>query len=72
MNARERIGLQIVRLRQERGLTQRDLANLTGVTQSNIWKIETGKYSVSLDILSRITESLGAKVELVKTENHQK
>lgn len=71
MSERERIGLQIARLRQEKQLTQRDLARLTGFSNSNIAKIEKGAYSVGIDVLSKMAEALDARVELVKIKDHQ-
>lgn len=65
MNDRERIGLAIAKLRQEKGLSQRTLAELTGLNHTNIWKIEKGKYSVGLDILSKICSVLGKRVDIV-------
>lgn len=65
MNDRERIGLQIAMLRKDKGLSQRDLAGLTGLNYTNIWKIENGKYSVGLDILSKICNALGKRVDIV-------
>lgn len=65
MNDRERIGLQIAMLRKDKGLSQRDLAGLTGLNYTNIWKIEKGKYSVGLDILSKICNALGKRVDIV-------
>lgn len=65
MNDRERIGLAIATLRQEKGMSQRDLAELTGLNYTNIWKIEKGKYSVGLDILSKICSALGKRVDIV-------
>lgn len=71
MDNRVRIGAKITKLRTEKGLTQRDLASLTGLSQSNIWKIETGKYSVSIDILSRICEQLGKKIDIVEKDENE-
>lgn len=65
MTDRERIGLQIAHLRKAKGLSQRDLAELTGLNYVNIWKIEKGKYSVGLDILSKICSALGKRVDIV-------
>lgn len=66
MNERERIGQKIAQLRTERGLTQTTLAEKAGLNQSNIWRIENGKYSVGIDILAKIAEALEAKVDIVK------
>lgn len=65
MEERERIGKRIAELRKAKGLTQAQLAEKTGFSQSNIGRIETGRYSVGLDVLASIAEALGATVELV-------
>lgn len=64
MEERERIGKRIAELRKAKGLTQMQLAEKTGFSQSNIGRIETGRYSVGLDVLAKIAEALGAKVEI--------
>ncbi len=35
-------GSELRRLRQERALSLRELGEIAGLTQDNIWKIETG------------------------------
>lgn len=65
---RIRIGNRIRELRNEAGLSVRGLANLSAVSYQNITKIENGKYNVSIDILSKVTEALNAKIEIVKRE----
>lgn len=62
---RSRIGGRIRQIRNERGLEARDLAKLTGIDAGNLSRIENGKYSVGIDILSRIAASLGKKIDLV-------
>ena len=71
-NERERIGKRIAELRKAKGLTQAQLAEKTGFSQSNIGRIETGRYSVGLDVLAKIAEALGASVELISKENDGK
>ena len=61
---RERMGQSIRNLRTQRGLTQVQLAHLAGITQSNLARIETGRYSVGLDILNKIANAMGVAVEL--------
>ena len=63
---RERIGARIAELRKAKGLTQEQLAEKAGFTQSNIWRIENGKYSVGIDILTAIADALEASVEIIK------
>lgn len=65
-NERTRIGKRIRKIREERGIEARDLARLTGIDAANLSRIENGKYSVGLDILSKIAASLGKKVDLVE------
>lgn len=65
MNDRLRIGNRLRELREAKGLTTTLLGEKCGLTQSTISKVENGKWSVSLDILSKICEALGARVEIV-------
>lgn len=63
-NLREKIGNQIRRRREELGITQVQLSDLSGIDRANISKIERGTYNISIDILSRISEALNLDVEL--------
>lgn len=62
---RIRIGQRIRELRQQQGLTQRDLAQMADITQPNLVNIENGKYSIKLDTLSKIATALHATVEII-------
>ena len=62
---RARIGERIRQIRMDRGMEARDLAKLAGVDAANLCRIENGKYSVGLDILSKIAAALGKKVDFV-------
>lgn len=66
MNDRERIGLKIALLRKNAGLTQRELAEKSGLTQNTIYKVETGKFSVGIDTLSKIADTLECKVDIIE------
>lgn len=61
---RERIGQAIRSFRQQRGMTQQELADAAGVTRPNLVRIEAGKYSVGFDILSKLAYALGVEIEL--------
>jgi DNA-binding Xre family transcriptional regulator len=63
---RERLGARIRHLREEKGMEAKQLAILTNIDASNLCRIEQGKYSVGFDILTRISQALGAKVDLVE------
>lgn len=61
----KQIGQRIQELRKEQGMTQTQLAEKCGMKQPNIARIEAGTYATSIDVLSRIAEALGKKIELV-------
>lgn len=67
MNNRTTIGLQIAEARKKRGLTQAQLAELAGIDRANIGKIETGKYNVSIDILSRVCNAMECRIKIEAT-----
>lgn len=59
---RSKVGRMLADLRTKRGLTQRQLAERTGLSYSNIGKLETGKYNVSVDILYHMLNALDAEL----------
>jgi len=62
-NARLQIGKQIAQLRKDCGYSQAKLAELTGMDPGNIARIELGKYSTGIDIISKIAKAFGSKFE---------
>ena len=67
---RIRIGKRIKELREAKKMEARDLAILTGIDAANLSRIEQGKYSTGVDILSRICVILDAHLDLIS--NSQK
>ena len=63
---RWQIGRRISELRAVKGLSQSALAELTGLKQQNIARIELGRYSTGIDIIASICEALGCEVEIVE------
>jgi transcriptional regulator with XRE-family HTH domain len=55
---------QILLLRKERNLTQRELAGLINTTQSCIARLESGNYNPSLQFLQKIADACGKKIEI--------
>jgi len=53
----------LIKLREEEGMTQRQLAAATGKTQSTIARIENGNMNPSVKLLSEIASALGRKLE---------
>jgi transcriptional regulator with XRE-family HTH domain len=62
---RQRIGQRIADLRKGQGLTQNDLASMTGMQRNHISRIEQGRYSVGFDTLQTIADQFGMKVDFV-------
>jgi transcriptional regulator with XRE-family HTH domain len=62
---------QLITLRKELGLTQRELANLAGVTQPEIARIESGKISPRWDKVINLLRSVGASVQIVPPKRQQ-
>ncbi|MBL8121669.1 UDP-N-acetylglucosamine 1-carboxyvinyltransferase [Candidatus Saccharibacteria bacterium] len=58
----ERIGDFVARVRQERGMTQAELANRLGTSQSAINRIEKGRQNLSLETLGRLSDALNKPI----------
>lgn len=56
------VSKEIQRIRAEANLTQKELADLTGIDQSDISKIERGISNPTVSTLERIASALGAKL----------
>ena len=66
MKDRERIGKRIAEIRKSKGLSQAKLAELTDIAPGNIARIETGRYSTGIDLLSKIADALGYKLDFIE------
>ena len=53
---------EMIRARREAGLTQKGLAERTGIQQSNISRIENGNGNPSLSTLNKLAQGLGKKL----------
>lgn len=63
---RRRIGQRIADLRKEKGLTQLDIANKTGIQRCHVARIEAGRYSVGLDTLAMIGDAMDMSIDYVE------
>lgn len=50
--------------RNEKDMTQRELADITGIPQADISRIENGNANPSLKTLQRLAEGMGMKLKL--------
>ncbi len=60
--ANERIGDFVARVRQERGMTQAELATRLQTSQSAINRIEKGRQNLSLEMLTRLSSALDKQI----------
>ena len=67
MDLRERVGLNIQRLRQNAGLSQEECAHRAKVHQTYLSGVERGIRNPTVMVLAKIAKALGVEVEeLVK------
>ncbi|MHC4174654.1 MAG: helix-turn-helix domain-containing protein [Planctomycetota bacterium] len=57
-NIIERIGLNIIRIREKQGLSQEKLAALAGLHRTYIGQVERGEKNIGLKNLERIANAL--------------
>ena len=63
-NAQYRIGMQLADIRKEQGVTQTQLAEMTGMKQQTIQRVESGLYSPSIGLLTVMIEALGHEIRI--------
>ena len=66
INERQLLGQRIAALRQKRGISQSELAELVEMHQPNIARIEAGRYSTTMDVLMKIAKALNARLDFVE------
>ena len=67
----EKIGINISKLRTERGITQEQLGRDIGLTASAISNIECGRSVPSVDTLRRFSELFGVKVDSIISDSSE-
>ncbi len=56
------LALQIIKLREQRGMTQADLAKAIGTRQSNVSRLERFDTNLTLGTLEKVAQALGVKL----------
>ncbi len=64
--------ISLVESRFESGMSQTQLAELTGIPQSAIAKIEKGRGNPTLNTIVKLAEALGVWIELTPTAPKQR
>lgn len=65
MEERKRIGERIAEIRAIKRMTQQEVADIAELNRSNISRIESGMYNVTLDTLAKIASALGKRIDFV-------
>ena len=61
-NSRQLLGDKIAKLRNQRGITIRELASLADVSPATIVNIEQGKFSPRIDVMQKLLTELDAEI----------
>jgi len=64
LKQRNLVGLKVREFREKKGFSQDVLAEIIGVSRSTISKIENGKFSFSIDYLSKLSLFLDFQISL--------
>lgn len=57
---------KLIKLRNEKGLSQRQLAELADIDQPSIARIESGRHTPSFKMLIKLLDVLGYKIEFIE------
>ncbi len=66
------LGGTLIDARHARGMTQRDLSEMSGITQADISRFERGVITPTMPTLLRLVKALGGSVAIVFDEQTQK
>ncbi|MFA6808313.1 MAG: helix-turn-helix transcriptional regulator [Eubacteriales bacterium] len=55
---------EIIRLRLEQGLSQKELADKINTKQSAISRLESGEYNPSIEFLTKVANALGKELQI--------
>ena len=55
---------QIIKLREEQGISQKELAEIIGTKQSAISRLENDDYNPSVELLDKVAHGLGKKLDI--------
>ncbi len=61
----QKIGLLISKIREEKGITQAELAKLSHIDQSDISRLEKGQGNPTLSKISKLLESLESDIDFI-------
>ena len=65
------MGDRIRELREQKGMDIMELAFKSNIQPNTLKRIEAGKFSADLDILTQIAQGMGMKIDFVETQNDE-
>lgn len=69
MSLRERVARNLRRLRQEKSVSQEELAHRARINRNYVGMVEREEYSISVDKLEMLAEALGVDpIEFFRTD----
>ena len=68
-NARVEMMIALNKARKEKGLTQKELSEITGVRQSAISRLENGNTPTQIDMLIKLFAAVNMKMQVVPMNN---
>ena len=71
LERREELGLRLREIREKKGLSQEQLADMMEVNRTTISKIESGKFNCSYDYIIKFSAALGFKIVLEERKNEK-
>jgi len=64
-NINEEVGFNIRRIREERGLSQEELADLAGLHRAYVGQIERGEKNIGLKNIEKIAKALNVNIKVL-------
>jgi DNA-binding XRE family transcriptional regulator len=68
----QRLARRIRQLRESKKLTQAELADRVGTTQSSIARIESGRSAPTLELLRKVADALGHQLTVEFTQKRRR
>jgi transcriptional regulator with XRE-family HTH domain len=62
MAPRERVAVRVKRIREQRGMTQEQLAEKAGISRTYLARLETARHDPTLSMLEKIAKALRVDV----------
>lgn len=70
-NLKEQFGARIKEIREERGISQENLAEIVGMESRHISRIETGKSFTTIENIQKIAQALNINMDMLFSFKHK-